>query len=46
VLVVHQYARISTRIDAMLEMKSLCGEAMLRRSVFHVFLGDFYKRTK
>jgi len=40
------HACIDTRIDAVPEVKSLCGEAVLRCSVFHVFLEDFYKRTK
>jgi farnesyl diphosphate synthase len=40
------YARINALIDAVPEVKSPCGEAVLRRSVFRVFLEKIYKRTK
>ena len=40
------YARINALIDAVPEVKSPCGEAVLRRSVFRVFLEKIYKRSK
>jgi farnesyl diphosphate synthase len=40
------YARINTLIDAVPEVKSPCGEAVLRRSVFRTFMEKIYKRTK
>ncbi|KAF8468673.1 farnesyl diphosphate synthase [Russula ochroleuca] len=40
------YARINALIDAVPEVRSPCGEAVLRRSVFRVFLEKIYKRTK
>ena len=40
------YARINALIDAVPEVKSPCGEAVLRRAVFRVFLEKIYKRTK
>jgi len=40
------YARINALIDAVPEMKSPCGEAVLRHAVFQTFLEKIYKRTK
>jgi farnesyl diphosphate synthase len=40
------YARINALIDAVPEVTSPCGDAVLRRSVFRVFLEKIYKRTK
>jgi farnesyl diphosphate synthase len=40
------YARINALIDAVPEVTSPSGDALLRRSVFHVFLEKIYKRTK
>jgi len=40
------YARINGLIDAVPEVTSPCGEAVLRRAVFRVFLEKIYKRTK
>jgi farnesyl diphosphate synthase len=40
------YARINALIDAVPEVTSPSGEAVLRRSVFRVFLEKIYKRTK
>ena len=40
------YARINALIDAVPEVKSPSGDAVLRRSVFRVFLEKIYKRTK
>jgi farnesyl diphosphate synthase len=40
------YARINALIDAVPEVKSPCGEAVLRRAVFRTFLEKVYKRTK
>jgi farnesyl diphosphate synthase len=40
------YARINALIDAIPEVTSPCGGAVLRRSVFHVFMEKIYKRTK
>ncbi|KAI0259588.1 farnesyl diphosphate synthase [Gloeopeniophorella convolvens] len=40
------YARINALIDAVPEASSPCGGAVLRRSVFRVFLEKIYKRTK
>lgn len=40
------YRRINGLIDAVPEVRSPCGEAVLRRSVFRVFLDKIYKRTK
>ena len=40
------YARINALIDAVPEVASPCGDAVLRRSVFRVFLEKIYKRTK
>ena len=40
------YARINALIDAVPEVTSPSGDAVLRRSVFRVFLEKIYKRTK
>jgi farnesyl diphosphate synthase len=40
------YARINALIDAVPEVKSPCGEAVLRRSVFRTFLEKISGRTK
>ena len=40
------YARINALIDAVPEVESPTGDAVLRRSVFRVFLEKIYKRTK
>ncbi|KAI0249350.1 farnesyl diphosphate synthase [Lactifluus subvellereus] len=40
------YTRINGLIDAIPEVRSPCGEAVLRRAVFRVFLEKIYKRTK
>jgi farnesyl diphosphate synthase len=40
------YTRINALIDAVPEVRSPCGEAVLRRAVFRVFLEKIYKRTK
>jgi len=40
------YARINALIDAVPEVKSPCGGAVLRRAVFRTFLEKIYKRTK
>ena len=40
------YSRINALIDAVPEVMSPCGDAVLRRSVFRVFLEKIYKRTK
>jgi farnesyl diphosphate synthase len=40
------YKRINALIDAVPEVKSPCGEAVLRRAVFRTFLEKIYKRTK
>ena len=40
------YARINALIDAVPEVRSPCGEAVLRRAVFRTFLEKIYKRTK
>jgi len=40
------YARINALIDAVPEVQSPCGEAVLRRAVFRTFLEKIYKRTK
>ena len=43
---VEAYARINALIDAVSEVRSPDGEAVLRRTVFRVFLEKIYKRTK
>ena len=43
---VEAYARINALIDAVPEVRSPDGEAVLRRTVFRVFLEKIYKRTK
>ena len=40
------YARFYGQIDAIPEVKSPCGEAVLRRAVFRTFLEKIYKRMK
>ena len=40
------YTRINALIDAVPEVRSPCGEAVLRRAVFRVFLEKIYKRKK
>ncbi|KAN0124348.1 farnesyl diphosphate synthase [Russula decolorans] len=40
------YTRINALIDAVPEVTSPCGDAVLHRSVFRVFLEKIYKRTK
>jgi farnesyl diphosphate synthase len=40
------YARINALIDAVPEVRSPCGEAVLRRAVFRTCLEKIYKRTK
>jgi len=40
------YARINALIDAVPEVSSPCGEAVLRRAIFRTFLEKIYKRTK
>jgi farnesyl diphosphate synthase len=40
------YERINALIDAVPEVQSPCGEAVLRRAVFSTFLEKIYKRTK
>jgi farnesyl diphosphate synthase len=40
------YARINALIDAVPEVNSPCGEAVLRRAVFRSFLEKIYQRTK
>jgi farnesyl diphosphate synthase len=40
------YNRINALIDAVPEVTSPCGEAVLRRAVFRTFLEKIYKRTK
>jgi hypothetical protein len=40
------YARINSLINAVPEETSPSGDAVLRRSVFRVFLEKIYKRTK
>ena len=40
------YARINAFTDAVPELMSPCGDAVLRRSVFRVYLDKIYKRTK
>ncbi|KAH9172570.1 farnesyl diphosphate synthase [Lactarius sanguifluus] len=40
------YARINTLIDAVPEVRSPNGDAVLRRAVFRTFLEKIYKRTK
>ena len=40
------YARINALIDAVPEVESPSGDAVLRRSVFRVFLEKIYKRSK
>jgi farnesyl diphosphate synthase len=40
------YSRINVLIDAVPEVTSPCGGAVLRRSVFCTFLEKIYKRTK
>jgi len=40
------YTRINALINAVPEVKSPCGEAVLRRAVFSTFLEKIYKRTK
>ena len=40
------YNRTNTLIDAVPEVTSPCGEAVLRRAVFRTFLEKIYKRTK
>ena len=40
------YKRINALIDAVPEVKSPCGEAVLHRAVFRTFLEKIYKRTK
>jgi len=40
------YKRINALIDAVPEVRSPCGEAVLRRAVFRTFLEKIYKRTK
>jgi farnesyl diphosphate synthase len=40
------YTRINALINAVPEVRSPCGEAVLRRAVFSTFLEKIYKRTK
>ncbi|KAI9439003.1 farnesyl diphosphate synthase [Lactarius indigo] len=40
------YERINALIDAVPEVRSPNGDAILRRAVFHTFLEKIYKRTK
>jgi farnesyl diphosphate synthase len=40
------YTRINALIDAMPEVTSPCGDAVLHRSVFRVFMEKIYKHTK